>query len=45
MLMLLDLKAACNEKRVQASSSHSYYKAPECRVRAAGWVHVNVLAW
>jgi hypothetical protein len=28
-----DLKAACAFKRVRASSSHSYYKAPVCRWR------------
>jgi hypothetical protein len=40
--MMQDLKTACALRRVRASSSHSYYKAPVVRWRLVGQVDVNV---
>ncbi len=41
--MMRDLKGACVLKRVRASSSHSYYKAPVCSARwGGGATAVNV---
>ncbi len=40
--MIQDLKTACAFRRVRASSSHSYYKAPVVRWRHVGRVDVNV---
>jgi hypothetical protein len=37
--MMQDLKTACILRRVRASSSHSYYKAPSVRW---GWMRVDV---
>ncbi len=37
--MMQDLKTACILRRVRASSSHSYYKAPVVRW---GWMRVDV---
>jgi hypothetical protein len=40
--LMQDLKTACALRRVRASSSHSYYKAPVVRWRLVGQVDVNV---
>ena len=40
--MMQDLKTACALRRVRASSSHSYYKAPVVRWLQVGRVDVNV---
>ena len=40
--MMQDLKTACILRRVRASSSHSYYKAPVVRWLHVGRVDVNV---
>jgi hypothetical protein len=40
--MMQDLKTACALRRVRASSSHSYYKAPVVRWLHVGRVDVNV---
>jgi hypothetical protein len=36
--IMLDLVTACKDKRIRASSSHSIYKSPECRIAPVGKV-------